>query len=131
MVDGQVNALPVGQGAVRQQAQRGDVHADHRVRDKPLRRSEPVQIACQQGGGVLIEQSIGGLAQLLQPAAQSSGAADGVAVGALVGQDQVVVMGAQKRCRFPVIHGSLLLFQHNVGVGGVGGLDNLRVAQHI
>ena len=96
VVDGQIHPGEVGQGVVREQAPGCHVHRDHRVREKILRGQESLQIGGEQGGDLRIGQDVGGLAQGAEGAAQGGGAADGVAVRADVGEDQVPVMGGQK-----------------------------------
>ena len=96
MVNGQIDPVPIDLGVFRQQGQRGDVHADHMVGSEVLRGPELLGIGQEVLRGLPVVEEIGRPAQLPQSDAQCGGAADGVAVGAAVGQDQNVVIGAQQ-----------------------------------
>ena len=96
MVDGQINAVGIEFGVVRQQTQGGDVGGHHLVRHK-IRRC---LIGAEVGGGAVSQTGVGQqicrLAQRPQSGAQSGGAAHGVAVRAHMGQDQNVVKSFQQ-----------------------------------
>lgn len=95
MVDGQVDPVPVGPGAVWEHSQGGDIHRHHRLGDKVRRGQHPLQIGVEEVVGILVGQEPGGLSLLPQGQAQGAGAADGVPIGPAVGEDEDMVQGQQ------------------------------------
>ena len=97
VVDGQINPpRQPGFSSPGEQAAGGDVHAHHRLRNIALRGQAALQIGGEQVGLLRVGTDPRRPAQGPQPLAQGGGAADGVPVGALVGEDQIVVMLPQK-----------------------------------
>ena len=95
VVDGQVDPVPVGLGAVWEHPQGGHIHRHHRLGDKVRRGQHPLQIGVEEVVGILVGQEPGGLSLLPQGQAQGAGAADGVPIGPAVGEDEDVVQGQQ------------------------------------
>ena len=97
MVDCQIHLIRVRLGIVGEQSHRGDVRGYHFFRHE-VRRSA---VRGKIGGGILrqsgIGQQVSGLAYGPQRGAQPCGAANGIAVGPDMGQDQDAVKGAQQR----------------------------------
>ena len=96
VVNGQVHPGEIFLGVVGEQPPGGDVHRHHRVRGKAVFGQKPLKIGGEQGGGLGVWQDEGPLAQLAQGAAQGSGAAHRVPVGAEMGQDEIAVVAAEK-----------------------------------
>ena len=91
MVDGQLDAAGVRSRVVRQQVQRRDVGGDDMRRRKVLRRPVGRGVRCIGVGDLRVIQQVRRLAHVPQRLTQRGGRADGVAVGAHVGQQQHVV----------------------------------------
>ena len=96
MVDGEVDARFEHLGVVGEQAQRGEVDGDDRLIVKIVRDPILLDIGLEVLGRLAVIEDARGLTHLAQHGAQRRSAAERVAVGAAVGQDQVAVMRAQK-----------------------------------
>ena len=125
VVDGQVNALHIGLGIWGQQPQGGHVHAHHRVRGVLLGSLHPLQVLPEQGGGVQAGEQPSGFAHLAQQVAQAHAAANGVPVGALVGQNEIVVVLGEKLSRFLVSHAQSSSSSTMWALAGLAGLTTL------
>ena len=100
MVNGKMDAACVFFRVFRQQAQGGNVHGHHIVRLKIRRPPVALGIGLIGLRGAGVRQQIGGLAHVPQRLTQGGGGADGVAVGAHMGQQQHPIHGLQHGCRF-------------------------------
>ena len=91
VVDGKIHPALVCLGTLGEQPLAGNVHADHRFRSKTRRGQSVPPVGGKEGGGILVGQNMGGLAQLSQGQTQSHGAAHRIPVGPLVGKDKIAV----------------------------------------
>ena len=99
MVDGQIHLVQIDLGVVGKEPPGGDVHRHHGVGHKGVGSQQPLQVGREERGGLGVGQNMGGLARLAQGQTEPGGAAHRVAIGPHVGQNEIVVMGAQKiRC---------------------------------
>ena len=92
VVDGQIDApLQPGLTGVGEETDGGNVHADHLLGRIALRGQQALQIGGKKVGGPGLGTDIGGLAQAAKGAAQGGGAANSIAVGTAVGQDEELI----------------------------------------
>ena len=101
MIDGQLDAVRVGGRVVRQQVQRRDVGGHYVLRRKALRHPVGGGAGRIGGGDLGVIQQVRRLSHVPQGLTQRGGAADGVAVGPHVRQDQHVVHAPQGCRRLP------------------------------
>ena len=109
VVDGQSNAVLIGPGVLRQQRQRRNVHGDHIRRCKIRLRQIGGGIGGVGGRQLRVGQQIRRFAQRPQAAAQGGSGADGVAVGADMGEDQHLIHNRQPDGGFRSGHNRHLL----------------------
>ena len=96
VVDAQPDAAQQGPEFLREHPRGGHVHADDAVVRLRGFDGQPLVEPLEPGAHPGVFQNVGGFAQAAQPPAEGGGGADGVPVGASVGQDQVMVMGGQE-----------------------------------
>ena len=99
VVDGQLNAAGISGGVVRQQVQRRDVGGHDVLRHEALRCPVGLGVGGVGVGDLRVIEEIRGFAHIPQSLTQRGGRADGVAVGAHMGQQQHVVHLPQPRRR--------------------------------
>ena len=98
MVNPQRNAAEVLLMSCGEQMGRSHVHADERIRVCRCIYSQSQQAAAQERRCLHVVQNMGGLSKQAQANTQGGGRADGIAVGAGMGQNAVIVMLKQPCC---------------------------------
>ena len=96
VVDGQIDLVLQVFRVVGKQAQRCKVHGDYRVKAAVILGPQRVHIGRKDLGRLGVAQQKRALAQAAQHMTQRRRAAQRVSVGPLMGQDQIVVMLAEK-----------------------------------
>ena len=93
VVDAQLDTPQKGFEILGENLRGGHVHADHAVVFLQLPGGKTLVEPLKTGTDPFVFQHMGGFAQAPQATAQRRSGADGVPIGAVVGQDDIVVMG--------------------------------------
>ena len=104
VIDGEVDAPGIGLGILRQEGERGDVHAHDKRRLPALRRPVGRGVGRVRHGDLRVRQEVGLLADVAQRAAERGGGADRIAVRADVREQEHPVPAAQQRGGFCNVH---------------------------
>ena len=96
VIDAQLDFSHQILGLVLEHAGCGHVNADDAVPGADTGGTESLVEPLVFGADAFVFQHMGGFPQLAQPQAQGGGGADGIAVRAGMGEDDVMVMGGQK-----------------------------------
>ena len=96
MVDAQIHPIPKGRGVFAQKLPGGHIGGHHGPGHKALRSQQIAAQKAQPGRQVLIGQKERLLSQSPQQTAQSAAGADGIPIGAAVGEDEEVIVLPEK-----------------------------------
>ena len=99
VVNAQPHPAEIPLGVVRQHPGRGHIGGDDGIVLSGLLHGKALQHPAEPAANAGIHQHMGGLAQTPQPQAQRRGAAQGIPVGADMGENHIVVMVAQESRR--------------------------------